>query len=181
MKERNGDVLLLDSIGDGRVIRHDLLHEKAVDSGLQGNVMPGEKSRRKHKGHYCWTCDSFRSNESFSGKGHALHLCKECSRLPADELTYRQALRDLERCITWEGIIPRKRRRSFLMFLEHADPRIRQLALEMQEEDRIARRQPWQDSDDDSFGDDTGGNDHNFEVMEEIVDGDNLENDQVPF
>ncbi|MFV1968589.1 MAG: hypothetical protein ACC628_24475 [Pirellulaceae bacterium] len=42
--------------------------------------------------------------------------------------------------MTWEGIIPRKRRKSFERFLHHADPRIRDLAEEMQEEDRATRR-----------------------------------------
>ena len=33
---------------------------------------------KKHKGHYCKNCDEYKSNESFSGKGHAQHICKEC-------------------------------------------------------------------------------------------------------
>ncbi|NRD81087.1 hypothetical protein HPT25_27730 [Bacillus sp. BRMEA1] len=36
------------------------------------------KRRKKKVGHYCWGCDSYKSNESFSGKGHAIHLCKKC-------------------------------------------------------------------------------------------------------
>ena len=32
---------------------------------------------KKHKGHYCKICDEYKSNESFSGKGHAQHICKE--------------------------------------------------------------------------------------------------------
>ena len=37
---------------------------------------------RKH-GHYCRVCGLCKSNESFSGKGHAAHICKACSRLAA--------------------------------------------------------------------------------------------------
>lgn len=33
---------------------------------------------KKHKGHYCKICDEYNSNESFSGKGHAQHICKGC-------------------------------------------------------------------------------------------------------
>ncbi len=33
---------------------------------------------KKHKGHYCKICGEYKSNESFSGKGHAQHICKEC-------------------------------------------------------------------------------------------------------
>lgn len=41
--------------------------------------------------------------------------------------------------MTWEGIIPRKRRRSFARFLNHNDPRIRALAEQMQAEDQATR------------------------------------------
>ena len=33
---------------------------------------------KTHKGHYCKICGEYKSNESFSGKGHAQHICKEC-------------------------------------------------------------------------------------------------------
>ena len=49
------------------------------------------------------------------------------------------SLRNLERCITWEGIIPRKRRKSFEQFLDHKDARIRARAEEILEQDRAER------------------------------------------
>ena len=33
--------------------------------------------------HYCKICGEYKSNESFSGKGHAAHICKKCAKLPA--------------------------------------------------------------------------------------------------
>lgn len=33
---------------------------------------------KMHKGHYCKICGEHKSNESFPGKGHAQHICKEC-------------------------------------------------------------------------------------------------------
>jgi len=99
-------------------------------------------SRKKHKqkrhGHYCWCCGRRRPNEKFSGKGHVRHLCRDCSKLGTEELAYRQTVRDLERCMTTEGIIPRKRRKTFERFLDHKDARIRAIAEEMRTED--ARR-----------------------------------------
>lgn len=80
-----------------------------------------------------------RPNEKFSASGHARHLCKDCSRLGAPELQYRQDLRSLERCLTWEGIIDRKKRKAFNRFLEHPDPRIRQHAEELAAQDVEAR------------------------------------------
>ena len=86
--------------------------------------MSRKKRKRKQPGHFCWACGRRRPNEKFSGRGHARHVCRECAKLGAEELAYRQALRNLERCMTWEGIIPRKRRKSFEEFLDHKDRRI---------------------------------------------------------
>lgn len=36
-------------------------------------------------GHYCRICGRVRPNEKFSGKGHRIHVCKECSRMPKEE------------------------------------------------------------------------------------------------
>ena len=32
--------------------------------------------------HFCRICKRSLSNESFSGKGHRIHVCRECTRLP---------------------------------------------------------------------------------------------------
>jgi RimJ/RimL family protein N-acetyltransferase len=37
--------------------------------------------KKKHRGHYCKICGGYKANESFSGKGHANHICKACSKL----------------------------------------------------------------------------------------------------
>ena len=36
-------------------------------------------------GHYCRICGRTRPNEKFSGKGHRIHVCKECARKPKEE------------------------------------------------------------------------------------------------
>ena len=89
------------------------------------------KRKKRYRGHFCWCCGRIRPNERFSAKGHKHHLCRECSALGKEELEYRQNLRDLERLVTWDGIIPRKRRRVFEKFLSHPDARIRQCAQEL--------------------------------------------------
>jgi len=80
-----------------------------------------------------------RPNEKFSGRNHARHLCKDCARLGKDELAYRQAIRNLERLATWEGIIPRKKRQQFQKFLEHEDERVRAYAQQLEAEDALER------------------------------------------
>jgi len=44
-----------------------------------------KKKRGRPQGHYCKVCGEYKANEKFSGKGHATHLCKACSRLSAAE------------------------------------------------------------------------------------------------
>jgi len=40
---------------------------------------------KERRGHYCRICGSVRPNEKFSGRGHRIHVCKECARLPKEE------------------------------------------------------------------------------------------------
>ncbi len=102
------------------------------------------KRKKRYRGHYCWCCDRIRPNEKFSGKGHTRHLCKACARLGTEELAYRQALRNLERCMGMNPTIPRGHRDSFTSFLTHQDPRIRAVARQMQELDARTRAE-WQE------------------------------------
>ncbi len=39
----------------------------------------------KKRGHYCKVCGEYKSNEKFSGKGHATHICKSCSSLSPEK------------------------------------------------------------------------------------------------
>lgn len=97
------------------------------------------KKHKKRRGHFCWCCGGLRPNENFSGRGHARHLCRDCATLGKAELNYRQAVRNLERNVTFEGIIGRKRRKSFEKFLSHPDERIRKYAEHLAAEDVKAR------------------------------------------
>ena len=107
-------------------------------------------SRKRQSRHYCWSCDRRRANEKFSGKGHAGHLCKDCARLGKEELAYHQAVRNLERLVTWEGIVPRKKREQFRKYLGHKDERVRAYARQIEAADALerAKQRIQQDLDD---------------------------------
>lgn len=90
-------------------------------------------------GRYCWACQRQRSNESFSGPGHARHLCRECQKLGAAELDFRSARANLERMMTPDGLVRRKQRRHFRKFLEDPRPRVQQLAEHLWRLDRQIR------------------------------------------
>lgn len=53
-------------------------------------------AKKSLPGHYCKVCGMRKSNESFSGKGHAAHICKACSRLSPAQQAERMTLRRLE-------------------------------------------------------------------------------------
>jgi hypothetical protein len=36
--------------------------------------------KKKYRGHYCKICGEIKANEQFTGKGHANHICKKCSK-----------------------------------------------------------------------------------------------------
>ena len=52
-------------------------------------------ARRKLQGHYCKICGERKSNESFSGKGHTVHICKACSRLSPQQQAEQMTLNRL--------------------------------------------------------------------------------------
>ena len=104
------------------------------------------KKRAKLPGHFCWCCQQRRPNERFSGGGHAGHLCRDCAKLGADELAYRQGVRNVDRLLTWEGRIHRRQRQNFERFLHHENERIRSYAYAVAarlEQERARRREEW--------------------------------------
>ena len=54
------------------------------------------KKKKKLPGHFCKVCGMRKSNESFSGRGHAAHICKACSRLSPAQQAEEMTLRRLE-------------------------------------------------------------------------------------
>lgn len=60
-------------------------------------IMRMAKKKRRHNGHYCKICGCYKSNESFTGKGHARHICKQCQSLPKDEQADMMRCNEVER------------------------------------------------------------------------------------
>ncbi|MCY2962283.1 MAG: hypothetical protein NT069_01290 [Planctomycetota bacterium] len=119
-----------------------------------------KKRRNKSPGHYCWACDCFRANERFSGKGHSRHVCKECWRLGAVELSVLQTLHTLENAVTNDGGTMRCFRPFIRQQLNHDDLRVRAFAEEVlrgvpvgnhvveltEEEFVLCRNEHWEDT-----------------------------------
>ena len=63
-------------------------------------------AKKKKQGHYCRICGASKPNEAFSGKGHAKHICKECSSLPQERKNELQHINQIDRIA---GKYPRTR------------------------------------------------------------------------
>ena len=54
-------------------------------------------------GHYCRICERQRPNEKFSGKGHNIHVCKDCMRLPKDKRQFIEERDEIEVFLSHTG------------------------------------------------------------------------------
>lgn len=68
-------------------------------------------------------------------------VCRDCYRLGLEELTYRQAVRDMGRALRWGSVIPWKHRKMIEGFLGHQNARIRVFAAELIASDARERRE----------------------------------------
>ncbi len=93
---------------------------------VHGSSGPAVTKRRR--GHFCWCCGRLLPNERFAGGGHVRHVCRECSQLGAEELEYRQAVRDIERVLRSPYSISRRERASLERHLQHPSPRVQSYA-----------------------------------------------------
>lgn len=83
-------------------------------------------AKKKLPGHFCKVCGMRKPNESFSGRGHAAHICKACSRLSpvrqAEEMTLRRL----------ENLPPRRLSESEMTWLKNRThdhrPKVKSLA-----------------------------------------------------
>lgn len=57
----------------------------------------GKMAKKKKQGHFCRICAERKSNEAFSGKGHAKHICKECDALPQERKNELQIINRIGR------------------------------------------------------------------------------------
>lgn len=102
---------------------------------------------KRRRGHFCWSCGRSRSNESFSGHGHARHVCRECSRLGKEELEYRQAIRNVDRALHSDHCISRRDRVILERSLQHPNPRVQLYVAELiyqSERERQESRLAWE-------------------------------------
>jgi ribosome-binding protein aMBF1 (putative translation factor) len=78
-------------------------------------------------GHYCRICGRARANEKFSGKGHRVHVCKDCARLPKE---HREAVEQEQEVFGYlkQSHVSDKNLRRLRTLASSDQPRIAELA-----------------------------------------------------
>ena len=78
-------------------------------------------------GHYCRICGRSRPNERFSGKGHRIHVCKACQKLPKAEREYIEIMDELSGFLE-QSNISRKNLIRLTELCEHSNLKVRDRA-----------------------------------------------------
>jgi hypothetical protein len=52
--------------------------------------------KKRYRGHFCKVCARILANETFSGKGHAVHICKACAKKPREKQAEEIALQCID-------------------------------------------------------------------------------------
>jgi hypothetical protein len=57
--------------------------------------------------YYCRICGRSRRNEKFSGRGHRIHICKDCQRLPREQRDRIERMDELYGFLEQSNISPK--------------------------------------------------------------------------
>ena len=79
------------------------------------------------KGHYCIVCGKVKSNESFSGKGHSQHICKNCFKKPPEKRSEEIAINKINKLYKYSNL-SRQNKKMLNNFLDHKSNRVRKAA-----------------------------------------------------
>ncbi len=95
-------------------------------------------------GHYCRICDRSRPNEQFSGRGHRIHVCKKCQRLPREQRDRIERLDEL-RGFLHQSVISARNVARLKSLTGHGDHEVAELAALILEIARVlpGKRNRW--------------------------------------
>lgn len=112
---------------------------------------------KKPRGHYCKICGEYKTNEKFSGKGHANHICKACASLPVEQRNERMTITRLENLPWW---LSKENLKWLRKKMNDRNENIRDAAV-MQYELRFSPKQMVAEADDSSWDE--------FELFEGLI------------
>ncbi len=97
--------------------------------------MLNPKRKELELGRSCKICGRYQANEKFSGKGHKVHICKVCKKLPKEKLTRILQINEITGFLDQSHISPKNMKRlRELSLIENCDVAERaQLVMEVAE------------------------------------------------
>ncbi|MFP4363905.1 MAG: hypothetical protein ACLFR1_08545 [Spirochaetia bacterium] len=78
-------------------------------------------------GHFCRICCEHKPNEQFTGKGHKIHICKQCIKLPKAKRRNIERREEIAGYIS-QSNISKKNKKCFKELMESEDEEIAELA-----------------------------------------------------
>jgi hypothetical protein len=95
-------------------------------------------------GHYCRICGRSRPNEQFSGRGHSIHVCKKCQRLPREKRDRIERLDELHGFLR-QSLISVRNLARLKSLSSHQDPQLAKCAALILEIARVlpGKRKRW--------------------------------------
>ena len=95
-------------------------------------------------GHHCRICGRSRPNEQFSGRGHRIHVCKKCQRLPREKRDRIERLDELHGFLHQSAISARNVARLRTL-IGHGDRQVARFAALVLEIARVlpGKRSRW--------------------------------------
>ena len=95
-------------------------------------------------GHYCRICGRSRPNEQFSGRGHRIHVCKKCQRMPREKRDRIERCDELHRFLH-QSVISARNVARLETLTGHEDHQLAELAALILEIARVlpGKRNRW--------------------------------------
>lgn len=126
-------------------------------------------AKKKKRGHYCRICGASKANEAFSGKGHAKHICKECSSLPQERKNELQHINQIDRIA---GKYPRSRQDWEFLEKMSKNKKYPEAAEFAQMILGMSRSQPDEDDEENELFEDWGQSKLSYSEFDEFAQGD---------
>ncbi|TYQ15264.1 UNVERIFIED_CONTAM: hypothetical protein Cloal_1698 [Acetivibrio alkalicellulosi] len=144
--------------------------------------------KKRFKGHYCKVCDSYIANERFSGKGHARHICKKCSKLPIEEQHEQINLNRIFSLYRYSNL-SKVNRIKLEKFLGNKSKKVREAAREMLDEFTGKSRYKIMEDEEYEYEEFMLSNLEDYEFVKQLEDdcylddteGNYIEDDELPF
>lgn len=104
----------------------------------------GDETPSKCMDHHCRICGRSRSNEQFSGRGHRIHVCNECQRLPRNQRDRIERLDELKGFLH-QSVISAKNVARLKTLTGHEDHQVAEFAVLILEIARVlpGKRNRW--------------------------------------